>query len=40
MSETTEKALKKITEKQSQYTENDKHYWRKLLTRLSVISSA
>lgn len=27
MSETTEKALKKITEKQSQYTENDKHYW-------------
>lgn len=27
MSETTEKALTKITEKQSQYTENDKHYW-------------
>lgn len=27
MSEITEKALTKITEKQSQYNENDKHYW-------------
>lgn len=27
MSKTTEKALTKITEKQSQYAENDKHYW-------------
>lgn len=27
MSEITEKALTKIAEKQSKYTENDKHYW-------------
>lgn len=27
MSEITEKALTKVSEKQSKYTENDKHYW-------------